>query len=310
MNKSWLNIKKYFITFTLILSMTIMSLFSGCFSYSEDGEGLNDILYGVRMTYSKANLQESSDNITSSKDEDYAKDLITQYLNISVEVLTSLCSKYGKGVTDFSLVANNIPSDYGQVTITEIKFCESLDSSSENYLKMISESGRWEWANNLSSSASQNRFASDFCSSENLFKMQAALYSINMGIDCSGPNYNGNDTLINDSPSLETIKKFANDFRVTHSGLIETEQELFKDFILNNVIGSAYYQEYASDIENMVKEIFAQTVGTGKNGEEIYKYPVVVSAMVKDYNIKDIAIDSDEDEDKDVDYFKIGRAHV
>ena len=137
MNKFWLYLKKSFVTFVLILSMVSLATLPGCFyddgEESEEGEiNLRNVLYGIRLTYQRQSIDKDK-NYISVADEQFIKDLITQYLNISVEVLVSLSSRYGKGVTDFDAVKNNLPTDFGEVTIDNIRYCDSMSSSDENY---------------------------------------------------------------------------------------------------------------------------------------------------------------------------------
>lgn len=292
MNKFWLHLKKAFVSLTLVLSMASFSLFSGCFVSDENGDGLDELLYGIRMTYSRVSLDENGDN-SSFQEPEYQKALITQYLNISVEVLASLSSLFGRGISNFISVRDGLTNEFGEITIQDICFAEELESSNENYNAIVREGQTWLWANDLPDEddvlTGGNEFARLFCSDENLFKMQVALYCINMGIDCSGKNGDKMEpfNLSNDKESIEFL---ASDFRVTHSGLIEIEQEMLVDFIQNNVIGHTLYEYVITD---MVTQIFSQEEG------ETLKYPVVASAMVKDYYIKDIAMSNSSEDEED-----------
>lgn len=299
MNKFVLFMRKTFVTFILIFTMASLSLFSGCFSLGggDDGEiGVDDLLYGVRVTYQRQGYDDDH-NIVPVADKNFVKDLMTQYLNISVEVLVSLVGCYGKGVDDLDKVLQDIPNDYGDVTITDVLYAKELSSSEPNYCIMVDDSGKWDWAEGLKKSDSANKLAASFCNSSNLFKMQVALYLINIGnTDCAEVN---GDTLEDfNTETKEKIEALANDIRVTHSGLIEKEQEVFTEFVLNNVVGSTHRTYCEEDVKQMLKEIFAQKSGRGKNGEDGLKYPVVASLTIKDYSIRDIAVDRDDSGDE------------
>jgi hypothetical protein len=128
--------------------------------------------------------------------------------------------------------------------------------------------------------------------------MMVALYLINMGKDCSPNGYGAYAESFSASPSKDKIEELAKNYKVTHSGLtVEPEQRLFIEFVLNNVIGASMADEYRDEVTEMITEIFAQTDGTGLNGEIALKYPVVASVTVKDLTIKDISVESDEDEE-------------
>lgn len=302
MKKFWRYFKKSLIAMTLVVSMLSVSMFSGCFFIGgggdDDSAGVDDVLYGIRVTYTKAVKDKNSNSIVPQADEDFIKKLQIQYLDASAEVLIALASQFGRGVKDATVVLRDITTEFGTLSIDDVRYAEPLEETSPNYDLMLKEGQVWSWAESLTHiSDKDNDFAVEFCSKTNLFRMQVAMYCINMGIDCTGPSYGGQESYFSKQATKENLTQFASDNRITHSGLIDVEQEMLADFILNNVIGKDKSEEFVSLILPMVKEIFSQSVSTGKNGETIYKYPVVASVMVKDYYIKDIAVGAEENED-------------
>ncbi|MBQ7307922.1 MAG: hypothetical protein IJW82_05265 [Clostridia bacterium] len=332
MKKLKSSIKKFFVTFTLIISMVSVSLFSGCggigevflivfFSnmlfFSDDEGSLNDALYGIRVTYEKSSIDEDN-NYVSAHDEQFNTDLVVQYLNLSFEILTALSAEFGAGVADFEVVKEAVnaeiainwisdvsnPEKYLDITnMIKIETCVNGLLYLPNYPGEISKEGSpWAWGVDMINfpTIAPDVYATKFCSLENLFKMQVALYCLIMGLDCSGTGYGDCGEYFSETPSLVALEKLAADSRIRHSGVLDVEKPKLLEFIVNNVIGNNMYQ---SQVEQILNRILEQTGGINSTGDPVLKYPVVASAMVKDYYIKEFSMQKDDEEEFEFNYF-------
>lgn len=301
------NFKKRFISLVLAIVFFNISLCSltGCMSFSEDGGGVNDVLRGIRVAYSKATVDEDY-NIISYQDETFRSDLIKQYANISIEILLSLSNSFGKGIKDETIALNAIESSFKGGDFADLQNVSFAYSEIPQDDLLYCELNNWSWGSSVSDSLPTDLYAAAFCSNENIFKMQVALYCINMGVDCSKSGYGNGNQYFTQSVDQSTIVKIASSPSVKHSGILIDEENpeaesnyeltMLAEFIKNNVMGSS-----APVSVTEIKELLIQILlSTDSNGR---KYVVTASSMVKDYYIKEIAIGEEEQMEDDSDFF-------
>lgn len=292
------NLKKYIVSFVMLLVILLTPFFAtGCFIFEEEADefgyaSAKSVLDGVKVNYIKSKFE--NNEYSKVNDENFLLLLKQQYLDLSSEILINLCAVYGMGidsitVNDIYKKLTKIYGDYGSNKVCYDSYIMSVPGEGETVegdYNLIQRNS-WKFAP-TGSFASNVDYTVAFCSEINLYKMQAALYLINLGYDINDGNYGGQGEYFSFTGDLANkLNELLNNPEISHTGLLQCEIDTLITFVLNEVIGSNY-SAISTDVTKIINDTLTQ-MSRESGMEGVPKYQIVAGIYTKDFSLKDIS---------------------